>query len=197
MKPVQNRMKKFLTVIVIVVVVCFGCAESPMAAVTQAATRPAKAKRPAISLTNYTNGTTIRYPVPLIRGKLADANATSIKVINTSSNRNTRQMEGLAYEGNFKVLTELVPGNNKLIIRAGRGELALTLNYKPQTNPYVVRVFYLTDKIGNTEYQTPIENDLQDYRGKLETAMKLMQTFCAERMNDLGFGRVSPASCRT
>jgi len=184
-------MKKFLTVIVIVAVVCFGCAESPMAAVTQAATSPAKAKQPAISLTNYMNGTTIRYPVPLIRGTLADANATSVKVINTSSNRNTRQINGLAYEGNFKVLTELVPGSNKLIIRAGRGELALTLNYKPQTNPYIVRVFYLTDKTGNTEYQTPIENDLQDYRGKLDTAMKLMQTFNAERMSDFGFGRVT------
>lgn len=184
-------MKKFLTTIVIVVVVCFGCVERPMVAVTHAATSPGKAKRPAISLTNYTNGTTIRYPVPLIRGTLADANATSVKVINTSSNRHTRQMEGLAYEGNFKVLTELVPGSNKLIIRSGRGELALTLNYKAQTNPYVVRVFYLTDKTGNTEYQTPIENDLQNYRGKLDTAMKLMQTFNAERMNDLGFGRVT------
>ena len=191
MIPITNRMKKFLTVIFIVAVVCFGCAESPMAAVSQEEAGPAKAKQPAISLTNYTNGTTIRYPVPLIRGKLADANATSVKVINTSSNRSTRQMEGLAYEGNFKVLTELVGGDNKLIVRAGRGELALTLNYKPQTNPYVVRVFYLTDKTGNTEYQTPIENDLQDYRGKLETAMKLMQTFCAERMNDIGFGRVT------
>jgi len=156
-----------------------------------AATSPAKAKRPAISVTNYTNGMTIRYPVPLIRGKLGDANAISVKVINTSSNRCTREMEGLAYKGNFKVLTELVGGDNKLIIRAGRDELALTLNYTPQTNPYIVRVFYLTDKTGKTEYQTPVENDLQDYRGKLDTAMKLMQTFNAERMNEMGFGRVT------
>jgi len=184
-------MEKLLTVVVILAVVCFGIAESPMTAAAQATTGPAKAKQPAISLTNYTNGTTIRYPVPLIRGTLADANETSVEVINTSSNRNTRQIEGLAYEGNFKVLTELVPGSNKLIIRAGSNELPLTLNYKQQTNPYIVRVFYLTDRTGNTEYQTPIEDDLQDYRGKLETAMKLMQTFSAERMNDLGFGRVT------
>ena len=179
---IETLMKKRLIVIVIVAVVCFGCTESPMAAVTQEKTGPAKAKQPAISLTNYKNGTTIRYPVPLIRGTLADANAISVKVINTSTNRSTRKMEGLAYEGNFKVLTELVPGSNKLIIRAGRGELALTLNYKPQTNPYIVRVFYLTDKTGNTEYQTPIENDLQDYCGKFDTAKKLMQTFNAGRV---------------
>ena len=184
-------MKKFLSVMVIVAVVCFGCVENPMDAAAQETAMPTKAKKPAISLTNYTNGTTIRYPVPLILGTLPDANIASVKVINTSSNRSTHKMEGLAYEGNFKVLTELVGGDNKLIIRAGRGELALTLNYKPQTNPYIVRVLYLTDKTGNTEYQTPIENDLQDYRGKLDTAMKLMQTFNAERMNDFGFGRVT------
>ena len=184
-------MKKLLTVIIILAVVCFGCAENPTTAVTKEKNGPAKSEQPAISVTNYTNGTTIRYPVPLLRGTLADANATSVRIINTSSNRVARQMNGLAYEGNFKVLTELVPGGNKLIIRAGNHEVSLALNYEPQTNPYIVRVFYLTDKKGNTEYQTPIENDPQDYRGKLDTAMKLMQTFCAERMNDMGFGRVT------
>ena len=150
-----------------------------------------KDNHPSIRLTNYTDNTTIRFSVPLIRGTLADANATFVTITNTSSNRTTRKIQGLAHKGRFKALTELVPGANKLVIRAGRAELPLTLNYKPQTNPHVVRVFFLTDKTGNTEFQTPIENDPQDYRGKLGTAMKLMQTFTAERMHDLGFGRVT------
>ena len=144
-----------------------------------------------IALTNYTSGTTIRYPVPLIRGRLTDANVTSVVAVNTSSNRDTRRMTGLARNGSFKALTELVPGENKLVIRVGNDELALTINYRPQTNPYIVRVFYLTDKSGNTEYQSPIENDPQDYRGRLDTAARLMQTFTAERMYDLGLGRVT------
>jgi len=150
-----------------------------------------KDNHPSIRLTNYTNNTTIRYPVPLIRGTIADANATCVTIINTSSKQSTRKIDGLTHKGNFKALAELVPGSNKLIIKAGKDELPLTLNYKPQTNPYVVRVFLLTDKTGSAEYQTPIENDPQDYRGKLATAMKLMQTFTAERMYDLGFGRVT------
>jgi len=144
-----------------------------------------------IRLTNYTDNTTIRHPVPLIRGTITDANATFVTIINTSSNRATRKMKGLARKGTFKALTELVPGPNKLIIKVGKDELPLTLNYKPQTNPHIVRVFFLTDKTGSTEFQTPIENDPHDYRGKLGTAMKLMQTFTAERMHDLGFGRVT------
>jgi hypothetical protein len=151
----------------------------------------AKKSANSIQITNYTNNTTIRHPVPLIRGTIADANATSVTVINTSSTRPTRKIEGLAHNGKFKALAELVPGENKLLIKAGEDELPLTLNYKPQTNPYAVRVFFLTDKTGDTKYQTPVENDPQDYHGKLGTAMKLMQTFTAERMYDLGFGRIT------
>jgi len=153
--------------------------------------RRATEKKTLIRVTNYENGTTSRYPVPLVHGTLADSTLTSVEVINRSSSRDTRVMRGLAHKGRFKVLTELVPGENKLTLRAGRHEVPLTLLYKPQTNPYVVRVIYFTDKTGNTEYQTPIENDPQDYRGKLDTAMKLLQTFTAERLHDLGLGRVT------
>jgi len=150
-----------------------------------------KPNHPPIRLANYTDGTTIRHPVPLIRGTLADTEATYVKIINKSSKRTARKMRGLARNGNFKVLTQLLPGPNKLIIRARKAKLALTLNYNPQTNPHIVRVFFLTDKTGNTEYQTPVKNDPQNYRGKLATAMLLMQTFTAERMYDLGFGRIT------
>ena len=164
---------------------------APVAAVAADANCSPKANHPPIRLANYTDGTTIRHPVPLIRGILADTKATSVTIVNTSSKRTTRKMRGFARNGNFKVLTQLLPGPNKLIIRANKARLALTLNYKPQTNPHIVRVFFLTDKTGNTEYQTPIRKDQQNYRGKLGTAMLLMQTFTAERMYDLGFGRIT------
>jgi len=146
---------------------------------------------PAIRLVNYKDGEVIRFPVPLIRGVLSDPARMSVQIINTSSARPTRQMTGLAYKGRFKAMTELVPGANKLIIRSGRDELPLTLVYKPQTTPYFVRIVYLTDSSGNAEYQTPVEKDAQDYVGKLDTAMKIMQTFTAERNDDLGFGRTT------
>jgi len=186
-------MKKLLIATTILTALCYALA--PAIAIGRMGFSPcgltARDDRARIRITNYTTGTTIRHPVPLIRGTLADTKATSVTVINTSSSRTTREIEGLARKGSFKVLAELVPGTNKLIIRAGKDDLALTLNYKPQTNPYIVRVFYLTDKTSNTEYQSPVENDPQDCRDKLSTAMILMQTFTAERMYDLGFGRVT------
>ncbi len=149
-----------------------------------------RADAPApIQVTNYAPGETIRYPVPLIRGTLADTTLETVTVVNESSTRDTRQMTGLAFRGRFKALAELVPGENRLVIRAGGSELRLTLTYQPQTNPYRVRVLYVTDSSGSTEYQTPLRSDRQDFRGKLDTAAKLMQCFTAECLHDAGLGR--------
>jgi len=140
--------------------------------------------RSAIRVTNFSRGETIRFPVVLIRGELSDAKFKVVTVTNGSS-----KWSGLADGGRFKVLVELAPGANKLVIAAGGAKVNLSVNYKPQTNPRVVRVHYFVDKSGDTRFQTPLKNDPQNWRGKLDTAMKLMQTFTAERLGDLGLGR--------
>jgi hypothetical protein len=86
-----------------------------MFAVTSNSAAPA-----AIAITNYTPDEEIRYAVPLIRGTLDDPQSTEISAINTSSTRDTREMKGLAYKGQFKVMTELLPGENKLLLRSGK-----------------------------------------------------------------------------
>lgn len=158
------------------------------------APRPAFAAAPAaapaaIRIANYADQDEIRFPVPLILGETADKSVTEITVVNTSSDRPERQTRGLAHQGRFKALVELVPGVNQLVLRAGPAEQKLTLRYRPQTNPYFVRAIYLTDRSGETAYQTPRDNDPQDYAARIGTALKLMQTFTAERLHDLGFGR--------
>jgi hypothetical protein len=149
----------------------------------------AQAKQAAIEVTNYRDGETIRYPVPLICGSVADPAADSVTIVNASSTRDTREMAALLRGGKFKGLTELVPGRNDLVVRAGAHERKLSPVYEPQTNPYIVRAIYFVDQSGSTDFQTPIADDPQDFRGKLDTAMKLLQTFTAERLHDLGFGR--------
>ena len=144
-----------------------------------------------IRVTNFADGETIRYPVPLIRGELADRRCAGLTIVNRSSKRDTRQLTAPSCGGQFKALAELVPGRNELVLKAGEHETELVLDYRPQTNPYVVRVIYLTDSSGQTAYQTQLEDDPQDYAAKLDTAMKLMQTFTAEQMRAAGFGRVT------
>ncbi len=144
---------------------------------------------PAITVENFRPGEVVRYPVPFLKGALADAAATEIVVTNTSSERDTKVMKGLALGGRFKALTELVPGENKLVLKAGGRTAWLKLVYKPQTNPRVVRAVYVTGSGGATDFQTPLADDPQDWRGKLGTALLIMQTFTADRMSELGYGR--------
>jgi hypothetical protein len=153
------------------------------------AARPARAK--GIRLLNLKDGDTLRYPVPVLQGSLDDQAAKSLIVRNQSSERPSKELQGIAHKGRFKALTELVPGVNKLVLQAGEQHLTVTLHYKPQTNPYLVQVVYMMDRSGSTRYQSPRPRDPRDYQAKLDTVMKLLQSFTAERMNDLGHGRLT------
>ncbi|MFT5468070.1 MAG: hypothetical protein ACI8UO_003178 [Verrucomicrobiales bacterium] len=136
---------------------------------------------------NHEANSTIRYPVVLLRGSV-DPAATEI-----SSAVGNRKIPGAVHEGRFKVLAELKPGPNtiKIAANADAGSTEFELTYEPQSNPYYVRVIWLTDREGDTTYASATDDDPQNYTAKLDTAAKLMQTFTAERMQDSGFGRVT------
>jgi hypothetical protein len=65
----------------------------------------------------------------------------------------------------------------------------MNLEYRPMNTPYKVNVVYVTGGRGETQFQTGREGDPQDFRAKLDTAAKLMQTFTAESMHRAGYGR--------
>jgi hypothetical protein len=149
----------------------------------------AAAAAPSLKIANFENGETIRYPVALLLGTIEDKSETKIAIVNHSAKDDERDWTGIAHCGRFKALVELHPGKNELELSVGNTKLSWTLNYRPQTNPYVVRMVYFTDKSGKTDYQTPIADDPQDFRGKFDAALKIMQSFTAEAMNDDGYGR--------
>jgi len=140
------------------------------------------AAEPTIEIDNHNDGATLTYPVPLLQGRLSDAAAQELIVVNNSSERPSRQLAGLVRDGRFLALAELVPGKNELILRSGKAERKLVLHFASPKNPRFVRVFYHTDLSGATEYQSPDPQDPQDYAAKLDTSLKLLQTFTAERM---------------
>jgi hypothetical protein len=144
----------------------------------------------SVRVTNFSEGETIRYSVPLIRGELSDPAALSVQLTNQTSLRTeTHSIRGAAFGGKFVVLADLVPGPNRLIIRCGEAETRLNLTYRPQTNPYIVRAIYATDESGDTRYQSPIENDPQNYREKIGSALLLLQSIWADAMQENGYGR--------
>ena len=166
------------------------CSAVCAAAIAAFATQPACAQvKKEVAVTNFKDGETIRYSTPLIMGTLADEKADKVVLVNQSSKRKTATMNGLAHKGKFKVLADLVPGENKLVIKAGASSTPLKITFTPQTNPNVYRAVYYTDKTGSTKYPSPIPNDKCEVEGKLSTAMLLMQSFSAECMYQNGYGR--------
>ncbi|NLC59485.1 MAG: hypothetical protein GX774_21825 [Armatimonadetes bacterium] len=138
---------------------------------------------------NLKPNTTLRYPVALISGEADLPHGTELVVTNAASPQPSRQFRTQVVRGRFKALIELSPGRNPVTLSAAYASLSLPLRYRPQTNPYQVRFIYFTDRAGDTAYQSERPNDPQDYAARLDTAAKLLQTFTAERMNDLGYGR--------
>lgn len=138
---------------------------------------------------NYKDGETLRYPLALLRGTLTDRGTPELVVVNTTSTRDTRELKGVAYQGNFKGMAELVPGTNVLALRAGDETFGLTLVYTPQTNPYRVRAFYFVPPDGDTRFETPFKDDTYDFRGKYDAMLKCAQSFVADWMNARGYGR--------
>ena len=142
-----------------------------------------------IAVTNYKDGETVRYPLVLLRGALTDQSLKAVRVVNESSTLGSREMAGLAHQGRFKAFAELVPGENRLTVRAGKEQAVLVLSYEPQTNPYKVRAVHFTDNTGDPTYESQSRDDPQDYRAKWDAGLKLLQTFTADEMHRHGHGR--------
>lgn len=141
-----------------------------------------------LSVTNHQPDSTVRYPVVLLRGTLPD-DVRQLQVANKNATPDTPDVVPAVSKGRFKALVTLAAGTNSIELKAGDDVLKLTLTYKPQTNPYYVRLVWMTDNTGDTTFATPTDDVPQDYEARLRTAAQLMQTFTAERMHDLGFGR--------
>ena len=143
---------------------------------------------------NYRDGDEIRFPSPLLQGEITDATVTRIDATvesmhGESAEGEARPFTGLASGGRFKVLVELRPGVNRVRLRAGTSTGEWKLTYRPATNSHYVRVIWMTDRAGDSRYSSPQQDDPQEIDGRLDAAMKLLQTAMAERLFDLGFDR--------
>ncbi len=145
--------------------------------------------RAEIRVENLAGGETLRYPLALIRGTVEGEGP--LEVTNAGRPGAEGVTRGAVALGRFTALVELKPGANRLSLVAGEQRRELTLNYKPMTTPYQVKVVYVTDRDGHTDYLTQNHDDPQNYRQRLGTAAKLLQTFTAEAMREQGHGRLT------
>ncbi|GEM_PF-520877 len=143
--------------------------------------------RAEIKVTNLKDGETLRYPIAFLRGT-TDA-LGELRIANRDNDRPDGTNAVPVETPKFKILVELRPGINRLTLTEGAEKAEIVLTYQPMTTPYRVHVLYVGASDGEMTYPAERDNDLQNYAERLDTALKLMQTFTAERLHDAGFDR--------
>lgn len=142
-----------------------------------------------VKIENHEGNSEIRYPVMLLKGT-AEGKFAEAEIVNRNARIGAGKIRPVFHKGKFKALVELSAGKNVIEFRGqGDSRSEFTIRYRPQTNPYYVRVIWMTDKDGDTKFAAPNDKAPQDYEARLRTAAELMQTFTAERMHEMGLGR--------
>ena len=149
----------------------------------------AYADRSPILVKNIRPGETVGYPLILLRGSVSSTGDGTIVIVNLSSDRRTRTMNGIVHGGRFKALAELVPGRNDLEIAFRGASVKLAIRYVFQDNPRFVRTVLVTDSTGSLPLSLTTAGEVVDCRERLGCAMLLLQCFTADEMQRLGYGR--------
>ncbi|MBP3532397.1 MAG: hypothetical protein J6K25_14670 [Thermoguttaceae bacterium] len=108
-----------------------------------------------IRIENFTSGEAVSYSVALLRGTAPGVERGTVVVENLSSSRPTRVTRAPVVAGRFKVLVELVPGENRLTPAVGESRIDFLLTRRPDDNPRFVRLIYFVDSTGDETFATP------------------------------------------
>ncbi|HEY0868102.1 MAG TPA: hypothetical protein VGE01_12020, partial [Fimbriimonas sp.] len=139
-----------------------------------------------LSVENFASGQEVRFPVLLLKGSCP---GPAVQCENLDNRGPDGRNRVVGKDGRYRALIELVPGQNMLRLSSGRDLTELSVRYKPSQSRFKVNFIYVTPEDGDTSYITQKDRDPQDYRDKIDTAAKLLQTFTAESVSDAGYGR--------
>lgn len=137
-----------------------------------------------VEVTSVKDGEEMRYPLVLVGGTF-DGKKLNIETepwgLQTS----------LTTEGNqFRFLVDLKSGSNVLKISDGQGAIDFKLTYKPPTSEkYRIKAWYVVCKGEDPVGRNFDVNMMPMYKEKINTQVKLMQSWSAEDMKRGGYGR--------
>jgi len=145
---------------------------------TPAQPKPEPAKPSAIQISNFSDGETIRYSLPIINGRV-NADVKSI-TINTAEKAYVADV----VDGNFKALIPLRNGLNDISFSAGGQSSRLSINYLAADNPRKVRMMYAiaADDDGSFVAEAGMPNTMEDARKRIVLQALLMQSATAEML---------------
>jgi hypothetical protein len=141
-------------------------------------------------ITNFTNGSTVSYSLPIICGEVKPSLCNVVEILNTQSGK---CMSWPIIRGRFKALVELLEGENVLHIKYFGELLTFSLTYKVPIRRKFVRCVYIVcaNDGNNGHFQAPSGEDAspESAAQRIAFSSKLLQSFTAEKLHEHNFGR--------
>jgi hypothetical protein len=138
-----------------------------------------------IKVTNFADGESINYDLPLLIGTAQGSNSISITIGNSTLNWFVR-------DGRWRAFVPLQVGANTILLTSPSGNRAsLKLNYRPQRNNKMVRLVYVlgSDSAGSFDAPIGAPNGLSNAISRLRLAGRMLQSITAELLYEKGLPR--------
>lgn len=135
-----------------------------------------------LTVENFEPGEVVRYPVVALEGRVSEGGVRA----GTSANALAFFP---AFQNRYVATVELRPGINYVTLRAGSNTTRIRLDYRPMKNANRVETFWIQASDETDGFTPAGVLPFGDYRSKLDVAMKVLQSFCAEAMRTAGYGR--------
>lgn len=134
--------------------------------------------RAEIKISNFTDGDIVGYPLVIIKG----TSAQEIAVKNRPS--------CISHRGNeFRIVLDIVPGTNRIVINNSLESKILNIELKPPENKKKFSACYFVPENGDERYQTIDGTDEYKWKPRIQTSLKMIQSFIAEDLYKIGAGK--------
>lgn len=135
-----------------------------------------------LSIDNVAPGELVRYPVITLRGACSRDEFTY-------GLENAKPVKGETHNGRYVALVELKTGLNMVKVAAGPESVRIRIDYRPMKSKYRVCAVWYTSADEGIDYPYEKPGVKQRLEEKLDTALKMLQSFTAEAMAEAGYGR--------
>ncbi len=140
------------------------------------------AQTSTITIDNIKAGDIYRYPVISVRG---ETQSDSLTLGLSDQDQHPAEVA----EGKFIGLIELKPGANTLVLKSGGKTTKTKVIYQRMTTPYKVHAIWYVSSDEGSDYPYAKPGEKQRLNDKMDTMLKMMQTFTAEAMDSDGYGK--------
>lgn len=138
-----------------------------------------------LTITNFANGSTIAYDLPLLKGTAPGSDFVTIRGHNWLK-------EVSVYAGRWRAFVLLQPGANPFTLTTAEGyQFSFTLHYNPSTHAKKVRMVYVLGSNSPGVFDAPAgtPNAIPNAVGRLKVAARMLQSMTAELLYEKGLPR--------